>query len=307
MTGTVAFGGCVLQILGPPQSGLRDSDMIPPPDLALLEPSGMFPDTDLPRIAPDGRRPMDVYARPVSPTMPRLAGWVALLATGPGPDLLDGQAAFDMLPGAVSVALSPYTARIGAVLNDIRAHGHEYLLSLPMEPDGYPTVDEGFRALLVGNDATLNQQNLEWSLTRFKGYVGVTGALDALRGGAYADFAPGMGRVMAELDQRGLMYVDPRPGQALSAGTPGCDVDLVIDGQAPLEEIDTALAQLETMARQHGAALGLIQLPRLRTAARVAHWARFLARRGVRLVPVSALVRDHGRDDARDKGQNAAP
>ena len=71
---------------------------------------------------------------------------------------------------------------LGPLLQDARAHGHEYLASVPMEPQGYPLNDPGPRALLTGADPATNEHNLEWALIRVPGAVGATGALDGMRG-----------------------------------------------------------------------------------------------------------------------------
>ncbi|HET9018836.1 MAG TPA: divergent polysaccharide deacetylase family protein, partial [Acetobacteraceae bacterium] len=51
-----------------------------------------------------------------------------------------------------------------------------------------------------------------------------------------------------------------------------------------------ALERLEEVARDRGAALGLVSLPRPVTLDRLAAWTATLSRRGLALAPVSAIV-----------------
>jgi hypothetical protein len=205
----------------PPKAALPDSvaasaappppaGTIAPPAAALLEALPDDPLTVLPRIAPDGMSPMRAYAAAFDPhdRRPR----IALLLAGIGLSTADSEDAASQLPAAVSFAVSPYAAHPEAVLAAARAHGHEYLLSIPMEPQGFPLDEEGPQALLTGAPAEQNARRLDWALSRFAGYAGATGALDGLRGERFAAVSALLGGVERDLAARGLFYIDPRPG-----------------------------------------------------------------------------------------------
>ena len=96
--------------------------------------------------------------------------------------------------------------------------------------------------------------------------------------------------VLQTLAERGLLYVDPRPGSPYPSGVWGRSIDLVIDEPAVRPEIETKLAQLEQIARDKGSALGLAGAVRPVTVDRIAAWANGLAGRGLALAPVSALA-----------------
>ncbi len=261
---------------------------IPAPDPTLLEPSADVPGGMLPRIAGDGRVPMAVYARGFQPASdsPR----VGLLVAGLGLNAADSEDAVRTLPGAVTLAVSPYAATPAKLLDLARAAGHELLISVPMEPQNYPSDDPGPRALLTGASDAQNQRRLDWALTRIEGYVGATGALGTLRGERFAGSAAQMAPVLQAIGARGLLYVDPRPGAGGSAGVWGRSVDIVIDDPASRPEIGAKLAQLEQIAREHGSALGLVGAVRPVTMDSVTAWANGLAARGFTLAPVSALA-----------------
>ncbi len=259
------------------------------PDPQLLEPAPDFPGAMLPRIGPGGRRPERIYtawAEP-RPAQPR----VALIVAGLGLNGADSFAAVAQLPAAVDFAVSAYADNPDVLLAASRSAGHEYLLSLPMEPAGYPLDTEGPRALLTGAPAADNALSLEWALSRFQGYFGVTGASDGQRGERYAASPSLMAALGDELTRRGLAYIDPRPPADAPERPLGRGVDVVLDEPATGDDVTSKLAELEQAARQHGAAIGLVGRPTPVTLARLAAWTQGLAGREVALVPVSALLR----------------
>jgi len=255
------------------------------PDPALLEPTA-DPAVMLPRIAADGRTPMRFYAAPFDSADKRPR--IGLLFDGFGLAEGDSRDAINTLPPGITLAFSPYAAQTAALLAAARARGHEYLVSIPMESQGYPLNDAGDHSLLTGSDPASNAANLVWALGRFQGYVGATAALDGLRGERFAESATPYSLVRADLAARGLLYIDPRPGAPSSPGLRA--VDLVVDDPATRADIDDKLARLEAIAREHGSALGLAGPLRPVTVVHVAAWARGLDAKGFALAPVSALV-----------------
>jgi polysaccharide deacetylase 2 family uncharacterized protein YibQ len=257
------------------------------PDPALLEPVENDPGAFLPRIAADGRTPSQVYARGFDPadTRPR----VAVLLAGVGLNSSESDDAVQTLPGAVSFAVSPYASGLGQLLEAARAAGHEFLISLPMEPQGYPLNDAGDHALLTAVAPQVNRSRLDWALSRISGYVGATGALGVLRGERFAG-SPQMLPVLDSLADRGLLYVDARPGRVPLPRVWSHGVDVVIDEPAVRTEIEAKLAKLEQIALDKGSALGLAGATRPITVDRIAAWTHGLAARGLSLAPVSAIM-----------------
>ena len=259
------------------------------PDPALLEPvAGSVADT-LPRVAADGRKPMRVYAAGFDPTTTRPR--VGILVAGVGLNVADSKRAIADLPGAMSLAVSPYSDNPEPLLASARLAGHEYLLSLPMEPLRFPLNDAGPNAILTTLSPQQNLPRLLWALSRLKGYAGATDILGAMQGERLADMPDQMAPILAELSRRGLMYV-AAPNQASPVPSVWSKaIDLVIDNPATAADIDARLAVLEAMARDHGAALGLIEAPRPVVVERLTAWANGLSNRGLALAPVSALMR----------------
>jgi polysaccharide deacetylase 2 family uncharacterized protein YibQ len=277
----------------PQPAPVRAPGTIAEPEPGLQEPSAQYPGARLPRIGPDQRTPLAVYAAPFTPSDP--SPRAAILMAGMGMNEAETLAAIDALPQAVSLAFSPYAYRPPEMLRAARARGHEYLMSIPMEPQGYPLNDPGSRALMTGAAPTANAQNLEWVLSRFAGYIGATGALGDLRGERFAVATDQMAPLLDNLADRGLLYIDPRPnGSRPNAATvlrgAGRGIDLLLDDPPGRAELDRALARLEQLAKDRGAAIGLAGRPSPLNVSRIVAWSALLAGRGVVLAPVSAVV-----------------
>jgi polysaccharide deacetylase 2 family uncharacterized protein YibQ len=260
----------------------------PAPDKRLVEKSR---DGLLPKIGADGAKPMDVYARPaaLSARLPAGAPRIALVVGGVGLNARLSQSAIDDLPGAVTLALAPYGPSLEETAAQARARGHEILLQAPMEPFDYPRENPGPHTLLTGG-STL--EDLHWLMSRFSGYVGVVNFL----GARFSAEAGALKPVLSDIAARGLLYLDdgssPRslaPSLAAGLGLAAARADAAIDARAKPQDMDAQLAALEASARKNGQAIAVTEaLPG--AIARIARFAHDLERRGIALVPVSALA-----------------
>lgn len=271
-----------------PRPGRDTPGPVADPDPALLEPVTGQRDEFLPRIAADGRMPMQVYAAGFDRTTQRAR--VGLILAGVGLHQDESVAAIKALPAGVTLAVSPYAANPARLLTAARLAEHEYLVAIPMEPQGFPLNDPGPQALMTNLAAEQNHVRLRWALSRFAGYVGATGALSAMRGERFAGLAEQMNPVLAELAQRGLLYVDPRPRVETLPAVWQRDVDVVVDEPPAAAQIDQRLGELSKIARERGSALGLAGTVRPVTTERIVRWASGLEGDGLVLAPVSALV-----------------
>lgn len=257
------------------------------PDEALLEAG---PHGPVPRIGIDGRTPMRVYSRAAearADPRPR----VAIIVGGLGLNAVVSEQAIAQLPAAVTIALNPYAPQLRPLIEMARGRGMELLLALPLEPDGHPANDAGDRALLTSLRPSVNEDRLLWNLSRFQGYVGVVGAIGSLRGERFAALSDPFLTMQDHLRRRGLLYIDPRPGARSPERVWGRSVDVIIDEPATRREIDLKLAILERLARERGAALGLVGDATPVLLDRIAAWHQGLEGRGVVLAPVSANIR----------------
>ena len=251
----------------------------------------------LPKVASDGRRAIDMYARPsryasaaaAASAPPRVAILVTGLGLPGGPpgDVIEG------LPAPISVAYGAYGRNLQDGVTKARADGHEVLLQIPLEPNNYPSEDPGPHTLLTTLPPQENMKRLQWLMSRYTGYVGVTNHMGAKFEAATDSFMP----MLEELKRRGLLYVDDGSTQesptAQAANAIGLEYSVVsvqVDGGQSAAEIEKQLAKLEDMAKQQGTAIGVV---RLKPAAvkQLADWASKLEGKGLVLVPVSAAVR----------------
>jgi polysaccharide deacetylase 2 family uncharacterized protein YibQ len=268
--------------------------LIADPDPALLD---RLRDGTLPRISEDGRSAFRTYARPfdAADRRPR----VAVLVAGLGISESGTEEAIARLPGAVSLAFSPYGIRLAEFAAQARADGHEVLVSIPMEPVGFPLNDPGPQALLTSLSWGENNQRLMWVLSRFPGYVGATNVLGpTLRGERFSASPESMRPMLEVLRARGLMFIEARPGEPAPQTLPARSVDLVLDERPARAEIEQRLAELERLARERGAALGLAG-PGALARDLIATWAQGLEAKGLALAPVSAIAAIPGRQAQR--------
>jgi polysaccharide deacetylase 2 family uncharacterized protein YibQ len=267
----------------------RPGTPIVAPVAAMLEPTtGGMGGVGLPRVVPGLKPPMQTYAGGFDPQDHRPR--IGLILSGIGLSDPDSDDAIRLLPAGVTLAVSPYAANPEPLLQHARERGHEFLASIPMEAQGFPLNDEGPHSLLTGATITEMMGNLQWSLSRFAGYAGATGALDGMRGERFPTSDVQMSKMLDEITGRGLYYVDPRPGSKLAMSGRLTNVDLVVDEPPVRAEIVAKFAQLEKLARDRGQALGLAGIPRPVTVAQIAVWSAQLDARGFVLVPVSALL-----------------
>lgn len=270
----------------PSESGLG-----PSPQKGLSEAGRFGP---LPRIAADGRRPSQVYARPVPASNGTAAkkARVAILIGGMGLSLSGTNEAIAELPPAVSLAFAPYPKDLQASVAKARRYGHEVMLQIPMEPFDYPSNDPGPYTLLTDLPPKENIQRLDWLLSRFTGYFGVTNYM----GAKFTAAADALRPALKQLSARGLVYIDDGASARSHAreiadevGLGNASADVIIDADQTPEAIDQALERLEELARERGFALGVGSgLPV--TIERVAEWAHKLEQSDIQLVPASAAV-----------------
>ncbi|MGE0417962.1 MAG: divergent polysaccharide deacetylase family protein [Acetobacteraceae bacterium] len=261
---------------------------IPDPDPALLASSPKSHTDMMPQVAPDGRKAWNVYAAGFDRGTMRAR--VGLVLAGIGMNEADSLTAARDLPGAVTLAVSPYAVHLDKILSAARLAGHEYLLSLPMEPTEFPLNDPGQQALLTSLPPEQNLDRLYWAMSRLAGYVGATNALATMRGERFSGMGDQMAMVLKELDHRGLIFIDARVGEKPPAGVWSRSIDMIIDDVATREAIEAKLNELARLAADKGSAVGLASVPRPITVERIAAWTNGLMGKGLILAPVTSLV-----------------
>lgn len=258
-------------------------------DPRLVETSRHGP---IPKTGPDGARASLAYAKPLAAAPKPDTPQIAIVVGGLGISGNTTSEALARLPGAVTFGFAPYGTDLERWTTRARGEGHELVLQVPMEPFDFPDNDPGPQTLLTALTAEQNIDRLHWFMSRFQGYVGIANHTGARFTAAEQSFSP----VLREIAKRGLIYLDdatsPRSLASQIAGANNVafsKADVVVDAAPTPNEIDTALARLEAMARQRGAAVGIATALPV-SIDRISQWAKAAAGRGVVLVPLSALA-----------------
>jgi polysaccharide deacetylase 2 family uncharacterized protein YibQ len=258
------------------------------PDRALIETSDTGP---LPIRSADGRRPFDVYARPWSGAR---GARVAIVIGGLAVSQTGTQAAIAKLPAEVTLAFAPQGNSIGRWMQAARQSGHEIVMQVPLEPFDYPNVNPGRNTLTVSASPDENLKSLRWALSRTTNYTGVMNYM----GARFSADTKAMEPFMAELGKRGLAYIDDgssarsvAPELALKDGVPFVAGDMAIDAVQDRGEILKKLDSLEATARAKGSAVGIGSAFDI-TVDTVTSWIAEAKKRGIEIVPISAVAID---------------
>jgi polysaccharide deacetylase 2 family uncharacterized protein YibQ len=195
------------------------------------------------------------------------------------------------LPPEVTTSFLPYPERSSALSHDAYVAGHEVLVHLPMQPVG--NENPGPSALVTGLSPEEIKQRLAWALSRVSDYDGVNNHMGSRFTASRADLIP----VMQELKSHDLFFLDSRTTEKTKAadvaretGVVSASRDVFLDDEQSATAVEKQLLQVEEFAHKNGSAIA-IGHPHAETLAVLASWVKTLNIRGVRLVPVSEVVK----------------
>ena len=213
------------------------------------------------------------------------------------------------LPAPVTLAVLPYAPNAEAAAKLARQSGRELLAHVPMQPVG--GEDPGPNALRVDLPLEENLRRLDANLAIFSGYVGVNNHM----GSAVTANAEIMREVLAELNRRGLMYLDSRTANdswgwrlaermKMPAAVNHVFLDNVREPEAVRRWLDVAARQ----ARERGAAVA-IGHPHEATLEALEAWLKADGPGDVTLAPISTVAERllaARQDDGPDQGREPA-
>lgn len=287
--GAAAIGAAWLDYLGPPSAltstALTSVAAIHRPSAALSRPSLYNAAWSVPRPSPYGVLPKQYYGAPTAPLMRHQAP-IALLVTGFGGLNGPGSAAINALPAGVSIAITPFGLGLHQLARTARRSGHETLVSLPV--GGVSARQEPY-ILNIGNQSDVNGRALDWALSRFEGYVGVTDAGALPNSGRFLQDPADAFWLINSLKADGLFMLDINPAAALPDGPDAGRASVVMAADQGVVGLKAGLARLVRIAHRGGSAIGVIESPNTAELAALAAWAQHLPA-ATALVPVSAVM-----------------
>ncbi len=258
-----------------------------------------------PPVPPPGALP--AWQRNAQPMPPGAAGKIkiALIIDDMGVDRRRSMAALG-LPAPLTMAFLAYGQGAGTMAVRAREAGHEIMVHVGMQAES-PTVDPGPLALLSGMKQAQIDGMLDKNFDALSGYVGFNNHMGSL----LTQDLSAMELVMAHAARRGLLFVDSRTSEqsvaaavARGYGLPVAVRDVFLDHDESLAGVQTALAQLEDVARRRGYAVG-IGHPKDNTLHALQIWIPTLAEKGIALVPVSAVITAPGSRPSADTAGRA--
>lgn len=237
----------------------------------------------LPVVGKDGTAPWRAYGRPFTggQTKPK----VAVVVVNLGLDKDATEAAITKLPAEVTLAFSPYAGTLDKWVKKARDFGHEVVLMLPAEPEGFPARDPGPLGLLAANPPEENIARMEKVLARGIGAVGVL-APD----GNFVR-SPKLSPVLDALRSRGLIYLGSNGGQVEVASAP---VTAHLEQDLFRDAIEARLGTAAAAAKTAGSGLVLVS-PRPVAFDRLVGWLDKLPDQGLVLAPATAIVKQPGK------------
>lgn len=199
------------------------------------------------------------------------------------------------LDRAVNLAFMTYAPLPEAWIGRAQAAQHEILVHVPMQPLN-DRIDPGPRALTVSLSDAEILERLRWGLGRMDGYVGINNHM----GSRFTQDRPGMSVVMAEVEARGLLYLDSVTigrtvcgAAAAPLRVPFAERNVFLDDEATVAGVSRQIAVLEKFARRQGSAIA-IGHPHPATLSVLAEWLPSAAARGFRVVPLTSVMRRKG-------------
>jgi len=263
----------------------------PPAPPARPTPHPKTPRATLPPVRATPSRPPAHTPAPAPPGVPR----VALVIDDLGNELAPAER-IARWPRPVAGAVLPGLRWSADSARVLARGGHEVLLHLPMEPEGYPNprVRPGPGLILRSQSDAQIADTLASDLDTVPGAVGVNNHM-----GSAATADPRVMRVVVRLlSERGLFFLDSRTTDATVAERTAAEASVrtvarrvFLDDVATAEAVRAQLVQLIRRARQDGSAVA-IGHPYAATLGVIEEEMPEIERReGVRLVKVSELAK----------------
>ncbi len=199
---------------------------------------------------------------------------------------------FCALSQPLTMAVLPNEGHVEDMIELALARGHELLVHLPMEPDGYPRADPGEQAIFVEQETAAIRRLVLDAIGKIPGAVGLNNHM-----GSRATADPRVMKAVLRLaKQHGLLFLDSRTtarslafNMARQLQVPAAQRDIFIDPVDSVEAVSDKLWELAELAAAQGQAIG-IGHDREHTLLALENVLPRLESRGFRFVPISQLA-----------------
>lgn len=195
------------------------------------------------------------------------------------------------LPVSISFSIWPRSSHAKEVAEIAEVRGLDILVHQPMEPHGYPKVDPGPNALMVGMTRQKIENILDDSISRVPGAKGMNNHM----GSRFTEWGPGMKVALQRLRDKGFYFLDSLTTaksvcdvEARKAKTPFCRRSVFLDNTTETAAILHQLKKVQRLAEHNGPAIA-IGHPHPATLEALRLWAQSLPP-DVEVVGVSRLA-----------------
>ncbi len=169
----------------------------------------------------------------------------------------------------------------------------EFILHMPMEPEGYPDDDPGEQALFTSMSGEEIRKTLDAVLERYPRVVGMNNHM----GSEFISYRPGMEVVMEVLARRNLFFLDSNTTAASVAmdvaprhNVPAVKNNVFLDLRTDKEHIRGQFRRLIDRAVEKGAAIGIGHIQSYNTALVLRELIPEYKQEGIEFVYLSELI-----------------
>ena len=282
-------GPKMILIDGQPLEGtVKRTPLMRAPIAGLTRPS---PFGLVPKPAPDGRRAVTAYARPFTPIPGKNS--VSIILGGLGIDAALTRRAINDLPSEITLSFAAHSDDLQNWVNQARAAGHEILLELPLESDGFDSKEPGAdHALRTDVSAGRNIRNLDWLMSRAQGYFAVTN----YNGDKLLKRSDALAPIFAHIADSGAGFIfdgstqaPAVPALAANVKLPYTQAETLIDKIPSAAVINTEFAQLEAEAESGATPIG-VGFAYAATIDAINTWSKELPSKDIQLAPASYVL-----------------
>lgn len=245
----------------------------------------------VPTISNTGKKALDSYARPFTPTAGK--SQVAIIIGGLGIDRNLTRRIIAETPPEVTLSFAAHTNGLQTWVHQARDRGHEVMIELPMEGNNFNAAEPGAgRALKAEASTAVNIRNLDWLLSRAQGYFAITNYNGDRLISSDAAITP----ILQHLSNAGVGFVydgslssDNLQGQSASANLTYKRAYNIIDNSSDFSAINAELSRLEAAASaspQIGVGFALPE-----TVLALKSWMSSLDAKGLELAPASFVIK----------------